>query len=95
MSKAVFIAGASGAVGRRLAPLLVSEGWRVICTARSADKARLCAASASNRRTRLDGRLEVAGMTVRDRQVWGDIFGAVAGSCQGPESLHFASDKRN
>src|SRR5271169_4272576 len=39
MSKAVFLAGASGAVGRRLAPLLVSEGWRVIGTTRSADKA--------------------------------------------------------
>ncbi len=39
MSKAVFLAGASGAVGRRLAPLLVSEGWRVVGTTRSADKA--------------------------------------------------------
>jgi nucleoside-diphosphate-sugar epimerase len=39
MSKAVFLAGASGAVGRRLAPLLVSEGWRVIGTTRSAYKA--------------------------------------------------------
>jgi nucleoside-diphosphate-sugar epimerase len=39
VSKAVFLAGASGAVGRRLAPLLVSEGWRVIGTTRSADKA--------------------------------------------------------
>ena len=39
MSKAVFLAGASGAVGRRLAPLLVSEGWRVVGAPRSADKA--------------------------------------------------------
>jgi uncharacterized protein YbjT (DUF2867 family) len=39
MSKAVFLAGASGAVGRRLAPLLVWEGWRVVGTTRSADKA--------------------------------------------------------
>ena len=39
MSKSVFLAGASGAVGRRLAPLLVSEGWRVVGTTRSADKA--------------------------------------------------------
>src|SRR5271163_4830162 len=39
MSKAVFLAGASGCVGRRLAPLLVSEGWRVVGTTRSADKA--------------------------------------------------------
>ena len=35
----MFLARASGAVGRRLAPLLVSEGWRVIGTTRSADKA--------------------------------------------------------
>jgi len=39
MSKSVFLAGASGAVGRRLAPLLVSEGWRVVGVTRSADKA--------------------------------------------------------
>ena len=37
MSKGLFLAGASGAVGRRLAPLLVSEGWRVVGTTRSAD----------------------------------------------------------
>ena len=30
-----------GAIGRRLAPLLVSEGWRVFGTTRSADKAAL------------------------------------------------------
>jgi uncharacterized protein YbjT (DUF2867 family) len=41
MSKTVFLAGASGAIGRRLAPLLISEGWRVFGTTRSADKAAL------------------------------------------------------
>jgi nucleoside-diphosphate-sugar epimerase len=41
MSKTVFLAGASGAIGRRLAPLLVAEGWRVFGTTRSADKAKL------------------------------------------------------
>ncbi|WP_026792989.1 NAD-dependent epimerase/dehydratase family protein [Pleomorphomonas oryzae] len=38
MPKTIFLAGASGAVGRRLAPLLVADGWRVIGTTRSRDK---------------------------------------------------------
>ena len=41
MKKCVFLAGASGAIGRRLAPLLVADGWRVVGTTRSADKAAL------------------------------------------------------
>jgi nucleoside-diphosphate-sugar epimerase len=41
MSKCIFLAGASGAIGRRLAPLLVADGWRVVGTTRSADKAPL------------------------------------------------------
>jgi nucleoside-diphosphate-sugar epimerase len=35
MTKCLFLAGAAGAIGRRLAPLLVAEGWRVIGTTRS------------------------------------------------------------
>ena len=38
MVKTVFLAGASGAIGRRLAPLLVSDGWRVFGTTRTATK---------------------------------------------------------
>ncbi|WP_158816381.1 NAD(P)-dependent oxidoreductase [Methylocapsa sp. S129] len=38
MSGCLFLAGASGAIGRRLAPLLVADGWRVIATTRSQDK---------------------------------------------------------
>lgn len=38
MPKTVFLAGATGAVGRRLAPLLVADGWRVVGTTRSQDK---------------------------------------------------------
>jgi nucleoside-diphosphate-sugar epimerase len=41
MSKTVFLAGASGAIGRRLAPLLICQGWRVVGTTRSADRAAL------------------------------------------------------
>jgi len=41
MSKSVFLAGASGVIGRRLAPLLVSEGWRVFGATHSADRAAL------------------------------------------------------
>jgi nucleoside-diphosphate-sugar epimerase len=37
----IFLAGASGAIGRRVAPLLVANGWRVVGTTRSADKARV------------------------------------------------------
>lgn len=38
MSGTVFVAGASGAVGRRLCRLLADEGWPVIGTTRSANK---------------------------------------------------------
>jgi nucleoside-diphosphate-sugar epimerase len=41
MNKCIFLAGASGAIGQRLAPLLVADGWRVVGTTRSADKAPL------------------------------------------------------
>lgn len=37
-TKNVFLAGASGAIGRQLAPLLIADGWQVIGTTRSADK---------------------------------------------------------
>jgi nucleoside-diphosphate-sugar epimerase len=37
----IFLAGASGAIGRRLSPLLMSRGWRVVGTTRSAQKAPL------------------------------------------------------
>lgn len=37
-SKRLFLAGASGAIGRCLAPLLVADGWRVFGTTRSASK---------------------------------------------------------
>jgi nucleoside-diphosphate-sugar epimerase len=38
MAKTIFLAGASGAVGRRLAPLLITQGWRVVGTTRSKEK---------------------------------------------------------
>lgn len=38
MSKRIFLAGASGAIGRRLAPLLVANGWQVFGSTRSSDK---------------------------------------------------------
>ena len=37
-NKRVFLAGASGDIGRQLVPLLVAEGWHVVGTTRSADK---------------------------------------------------------
>ncbi|SDI09565.1 NAD-dependent epimerase/dehydratase family protein [Propionivibrio dicarboxylicus] len=37
-NKRIFLAGASGAIGRQLAPLLVADGWQVLGTTRSADK---------------------------------------------------------
>lgn len=40
-NKRVFLAGASGAIGRQLAPLLVADGWHVVGTTRSANKASL------------------------------------------------------
>jgi nucleoside-diphosphate-sugar epimerase len=41
VNKCIFLAGASGAIGRRLAPLLVADGWRVVGATRSAAKAPL------------------------------------------------------
>ncbi|MDR3519083.1 MAG: NAD(P)-dependent oxidoreductase [Azospirillaceae bacterium] len=38
MTKCLFLAGATGAIGRRLAPLLVKDGWRVVGTTRSDGK---------------------------------------------------------
>jgi nucleoside-diphosphate-sugar epimerase len=39
MTVRIFLAGASGAIGRRLAPLLLENGWRVFGSTRSVDKA--------------------------------------------------------
>jgi len=39
MNRRIFIAGASGAIGRRLSRLLVNEGWLVVGTTRSPEKA--------------------------------------------------------
>jgi nucleoside-diphosphate-sugar epimerase len=39
MSQRIFLAGAAGAVGRRLCPLLVADGWAVTGTTRSNEKA--------------------------------------------------------
>lgn len=39
MIKCIFLAGASGAIGRRLTPLLLENGWRVFGSTRSKDKA--------------------------------------------------------
>jgi nucleoside-diphosphate-sugar epimerase len=41
MTKRVFLAGASGAIGRRLAPLLVANGWHVVGSTRSKAKVSL------------------------------------------------------
>jgi nucleoside-diphosphate-sugar epimerase len=38
-NKTIFLAGASGAIGRVLAPMLIADGWRVVGTTRSAEKA--------------------------------------------------------
>lgn len=38
MSRTIFLAGASGAIGRRLVPMLVADGWRVVAMTRSAAK---------------------------------------------------------
>lgn len=40
-NECIFLAGASGAIGRRLAPLLVASGWRVAGATRTRDKAPL------------------------------------------------------
>jgi nucleoside-diphosphate-sugar epimerase len=39
MSRCVFLAGASGVIGRTLAPMLVGAGWRVVGTTRQPAKA--------------------------------------------------------
>jgi len=39
MTACIFLAGASGAIGRRLAPLLLENGWRVFGSTRSVEKA--------------------------------------------------------
>ncbi|MCC6585353.1 MAG: NAD(P)-dependent oxidoreductase [Bryobacterales bacterium] len=39
MTPTIFVAGASGAIGRRLVPLLLENGWRVSGATRSPDKA--------------------------------------------------------
>ena len=39
MTKRIFLAGASGAIGRRLAPLLLANGWQVSGSTRTEDKA--------------------------------------------------------
>jgi len=44
MAGTVFLAGAAGAIGRRLGPMLVAAGWRVVGTTRSPDKAAQLAA---------------------------------------------------
>lgn len=41
----LFLAGATGAIGKRLVPLLVQRGWRVFGTTRFAEKAQLLAAA--------------------------------------------------
>lgn len=38
-SESIFLAGASGAIGRRLCMLLLADGWRVFGTTRSTEKA--------------------------------------------------------
>lgn len=38
-NRTVFVAGASGVIGRRLCRLLLADGWRVVGTTRSEDKA--------------------------------------------------------
>jgi nucleoside-diphosphate-sugar epimerase len=38
MTKKIFLAGASGAIGRRLAPLLIANGWLVFGSTRSPSK---------------------------------------------------------
>lgn len=44
MEKRIFVAGASGAIGRRLCPLLRADGWQVFGTTRSPEKAEQLAA---------------------------------------------------
>lgn len=46
MTECVFLAGASGVIGRVLAPLLIAAGWRVVGTTRSPEKAEALRAAA-------------------------------------------------
>jgi nucleoside-diphosphate-sugar epimerase len=39
MANRIFLAGASGVIGRVLAPLLIADGWKIFGTTRSAEKA--------------------------------------------------------
>lgn len=41
MNRTIFLAGASGAIGRRVAPLLLADGWRVVGTTRATAKQEL------------------------------------------------------
>lgn len=41
MNRNIFVAGASGAIGRRLCRLLVNDGWSVVGTTRSPEKAQM------------------------------------------------------
>ncbi len=41
MNRKIFVAGASGAIGRRFCRLLVNDGWSVIGTTRSPEKAQM------------------------------------------------------
>ena len=41
MPRTIFVAGATGAIGRRLVPLLVADGWRVVGMTRSTTKCSL------------------------------------------------------
>jgi len=43
MTPRLFLAGAGGAIGRRLAPLLLADGWSVTGTTRSPEKAPMLA----------------------------------------------------
>lgn len=40
-AKTVFVAGAAGVIGRRLCPLLVADGWRVVGSTRSPERGEL------------------------------------------------------
>ena len=44
MTQTIFLAGASGAIGRRLVPILKADGWRVVGLTRSPAKAAMLAA---------------------------------------------------
>lgn len=48
MGERIFVAGASGAIGTRLMPLLIGDGWEVLGMTRSADRARSMQAAGIN-----------------------------------------------